>query len=128
MTKYVDTETNTCIFGYGAVAPRVIFQVIHFKEIAPPVGPGTKLFDGDYRDIKIGTWEYTGNELHLLINDLDEANTIEKLLDEVERNSCGIFKFKNITFDFTKYNQKSMDSVKYAVYVAKMNLMRVIAC
>ena len=123
---YVNMETKTCIFGYGGIRVDTVMQYLQFNGIKPPMGAGTRIFaaNGD----KIGDWEDTGSELHILFNTMTEVKTVCDLLSEIEKNHGGTFTFKGITFDFTRYEQASMNIVTYAMQKIKFYLTMLIAC
>lgn len=126
MIDYVNMETNTCIFGYGGIRVKPVMQYIHFYGIKPPVGAGTYILDENGN--KIGDWEYTGSKLNVLFNTTEEIHTVNNLLSEIEKNKGGSFTFKGITFDFTTYEQASMNIMKSAMEHVTFALMRLIAC
>lgn len=126
MTDCVNMETKTCIFGYGGIRVKSIMQYIYFKGIKPPMGAGTRILDDNGN--KIGDWEYTGSELHILFNTMTEIKMVCDLLDEIEKNQGGAFFFNGITFDFTRYEQASMNIVQSAMENVKLNMTRLIAC
>jgi hypothetical protein len=126
MTDYVNTETKTCIFGYGGIRVKSVMQYIYFYGIRPPVGAGTYILDEEGN--KIGDWDYTGSKLNVLFNTAEEVHTVNNLLNEIEENQGGSFTFKGITFDFTTYEQASMNIMKSAMELVTLALMRLIAC
>lgn len=126
MTDYVNMETKTCIFGYGGIQVCTMMQMIVFKGIKPPMGAGTRILD-EKRN-KIGDWECTGSTLTVLFDTMTEIKIMCDLLDEVEKNQGGAFIFKGIAFDFTRYEQASMNIVKSAMGKVKLGLTRLMAC
>lgn len=126
MERFVDTRINNCYFGYGGINVCSYAQVITFKEIKPPVGAGTYIYDEE--DNKIGDWEYTGNQLSIIFKNMDEINKFCIALDKTEELKGGFFKFKDIILDFTHYDQKSMDVVKGAIKHVRRNMISLMAC
>ena len=126
MIDYVNTETRTCVFGYGAIRVVPFLQTIKFQEIKPPQGAGTRILDENGN--KIGDWEYTGNQLSIMFSTLTEIKELLELLSEIEKNQGGSFTFKDITFDFTTYHQASMRAVKSSVELVKFDIIRLMAC
>ena len=122
----VNMETKTCIFGYGGIQVKTFLQMICFEGIKPPMGAGTRILDEEGN--KIGNWEYTDSELTVLFNTMTEIKTVCDLLSEIEKNQGGSFTFKGITFDFTRYEQASMNIVKAAMENVKLNMLRLMAC
>ena len=127
MVDYVDIKTNTCFFGYGGIDIGVIDQTIIFKGIKPPQGAGTRIWNVDCTE-KIGDWEYTGSKISVSFKTMDEIKTVCDCLKSVEENQGGSFKIKDVTFDFTKYKQESMNVVKCAIGYAKLNMLQIMAC
>lgn len=127
MVDYVDIKTNTCFFGYGGIDVGVIGQTIIFKGIKPPQGAGTKIWNDGCTE-KIGDWEYTGSKISVSLKTMDEIETVCGCLKSVEENQGGSFKIKDVTFDFTKYEQASMNIVKSAIRYARLNMLQIMAC
>lgn len=124
--NYVNTETKTCIFGYGGIRVKPLLQYVEFYGIKPPVGAGTYILDENRN--KIGDWEYTGSKLSILFNTMEEVREIRSLLSKIEDNQGGSFVFKGITFDFTAYEQASMNIMKSALEHVTFAMLRLIAC
>ena len=123
----VNTETNTCIFGYGGIDVGVINQTIIFKGIKPPQGAGTKIWNDGCTE-KIGDWGYTGSKLSITFKSMDDVELISKWLNDIELALCGTTYFNGITLDFTKYEQASMNVVKSAMKYVRLNMLQLIAC
>ena len=126
MIDCVDMKSNTCIFGYGGIDVGVIGQTILFKGIKPPQGAGTRIWNND--GTKVGEWEYTGSQISVSFKTIDEIKTVCDCLKTIEENQDGLFKFKDITFDFTEYKQASMNVVKTAMRDARLNMLQIVAC
>lgn len=126
MIDCVDIKTNACIFGYGGIDVGVIGQTIIFKGIKPPQGAGTRIWDRD--GTKLGEWEYTGSQILVSFKTMGEIETVCDCLKTIEENQDGLFKFKDITFDFTEYKQVSMDIVKAAMRDVRLNVLQIMAC
>ncbi|MBQ3543481.1 MAG: hypothetical protein IJA34_00590 [Lachnospiraceae bacterium] len=125
MINCIDIKNKFCVFGYGGISVNTVGQRIIFKGIKPPVGAGTQLYDNDK---KVGEWEYTGNEISILFNTIDEIKIICDCLNLVEKNQMGLFEFKDITFDFMEYKQVSMDIVRAAIEKVRLNIIKLMAC
>ena len=126
MVNYVNTETNTCIFGYGAIHVSVLGCILKFREIKPPVGNGNLLINEDGE--KVGDWDYTGNQISILFHTLDEIETICDHIKYIEENKKGSFTFKDITFDFMKYTEESMNAFKKDIITLKNQMLLCMAC
>ena len=126
MIECVNIDTNTCIFGYGGIDVGVIGQTIIFKGIKPPQGAGTRIWNNDRT--KVGEWEYTGSQISVLFKTMDEIETVCDCLKSIEKNQGGSFKIKDVTFDFMKYEQASMNIVKTAMRDVRLNILQIMAC
>ena len=126
MNTYINMDTKTCVFGYGAIDVCVTCQIILFSEIKLPVGAGTKIWNND--GTKLGDWEFTGNKIYVVCSTLDEVNNLANMLKEVEAGNISSFEYGGVTFDFTMYKQESMNVVKNAVTWVRLNILRVMAC
>ena len=126
MINCVNTETKTAIFGYGGVKIDVCNRQLGLYGIKPPVGAGTKILDDLGQ--KIGDWEYTGENLLIWFTSYEDANRVFHCLKEIENTKGGTFKFNDITFDFTRYEQASMDLVKQAMNFIIKNFLVCMAC
>ena len=126
MINCVDTETKTCFFGYGGIKVDANVRYLALYGIKPPVGAGTRILDNLGQ--KIGDWEYTGNNFLICFTSYEEANRVNNCLKEVEKNQGGTFKVDDITFDFTKYEQASVDIVREAMSFIIRNFLFCMAC
>lgn len=126
MERFVDTRINNCYFGYGGIVVHAYAQVVAFKEIKPTVEVGVEIYDKEYN--KIGDWEFTGNQLSIIFDNMDEINKFCMAIDKTEELKGGFFKFKDVILDFTHYEQKSMDVVKGAIKVVRRNMISLTAC
>lgn len=119
MADFVDMDSKTCIFGYGAIKISIFGQKILFEGITP-VGAGTAILNQTGpTTLKIGKWEFTGSKLHITFDTVSEIRQFCEKLKYIEKSQGGIFTFKGITFDFNTYSQDSIDLVKAAVKWAK---------
>ena len=126
MERFVDTRINNCYFGYGGIVVHAYAQVIAFKEIKPTVEVGAEIYDKEHN--KIGDWEFTGNQLSIIFDNMDEINKFSTALKKIEEDENGFFKFKDIILNFTHYNQKSMEVLKGAIQIVRRNMISLTAC
>ena len=113
MIDFVDIRTNTCIFGYGGIETSVIGQTLSFRGIKPPQGAGTRIWNED--GTKVGEWSYTGSQISTLLKTIEEVEAVYNQLKNIEENRGGSSKFKDVSFDFTKYKKESVNVVKAAI-------------
>ena len=126
MIDYVNMETKTCFFGYGGIAVETYFQILILKGIKPPVGAGTQILK--YDGTKVGDWEYTGSQLSVLFNTLDEVQEVCNILDDIENNKGGSFEFKGVVFDFTTYEQASVSILRESMEHVIKGILLSLAC
>lgn len=93
---------NKIIFGDGTIAVgcNIIERYISFEYINQHQEIGTKINVNDELN--------TMNEIRLVLN-LKELIQFRNLLDNVENNK--VFEFKGYVFDFSNFNQKSVNVV-----------------
>jgi len=110
---------NTVYLGYGDVAVNAtITDKIEFINIKPPYTIGESL-------IGVEGIEYLESiEEKLSYNDCREI--LEQLKEITEENN--IIKIKEITVNFSNFNQKSVDVVIRAVKHIMRNYIKLMAC
>ena len=126
MINYIDMETNTCIFGYGCIGIQACMNNIQFSEIHPSADIGSSLYNKE--GIKIGDWEYTGNKVIIHFDNINETKSFSESLKIIEDKCGGVFEFKNIILDFTKYRQESIEVMKKHIKIVKNSLLMLMAC
>ena len=126
LKNYIARENKICIFGYGAIDIGVSSTFIIFHEIKPPQGAGTRIWNKD--GTKVGNWEHTGKKITLHIESLSEVTMLVNLITAIEESRGNSFTFKGVTFDFTKYEQASINVVKTAINDLRLNMLMLIAC
>lgn len=127
MKCYVDMNNNICIFGYGAIDVGVVDRTIIFKEIKPPKGAGTRIWNTDCTE-KVGDWEYTGNMISLRLNSIEYVEIVYDQLKRIETDGGGSITVNGVILDFTKYEQVSMSIVKTAISQVQINILKLMAC
>ena len=115
-------EGNVLKFGYGdiCVGGRQFRQSVTFRQFKPPANCGDKIIEKNI--------EYTGEELELHLCDLNEYARFVAILKCVKSGKCNIFGFKNLIFDFTNYNEKSVDTCIRKADEAIESYLRCMAC
>lgn len=126
MIDRISSETPTCAFGYGDIAVSFSLNVMILRGVKPPMECGATIISDD--GIKMGDWEYTGQRVDIPFNNSHEMNMFTELLEDIETNRGGVFMFKGVKFDFTKYDQRSMVVVKSVIRRILANLLMAIAC
>lgn len=88
-------------FGYGDISVGAIptRREIFFQQFKPPATCG----DNVSPDV-----EWIGEQIFIEI-DYEDYKKLGKLLDKVETRKISKFTFKKYIFDFTNYNEKSVE-------------------
>lgn len=111
--------------GYGDIAVGNFGWHIQFTPFKPPLEVGTTcsdLFDS-------GDIVPTGKTITITLNsDSDFAELKAKLTGVRPKNAPKIFEFKGYTFDFSNYNEKSVDVFEKARRAAHVYYLQVAAC
>ena len=97
---------NRLIFGYGDIGVGFNNFGLTFTQLKPPAEVGATL-NPEYcskHEIEFG------KEYNLTMN-LDDVHELKRMINKVTKNNC-IFEYKGFIFDFSKYNEGSIDVVK----------------
>lgn len=97
-------NNNILKFGYGDIAVGVdeLQQCMKFQQFKPPTECGKRV----YADV-----EWIGDEIKIYLN-WEEYLEFNKLLEGVRCKNISVFDFKDYIFDFTNYNEKSIQTCK----------------
>ena len=97
-------DGNRLKFGYGdiGVGSDKLTQRMSFQQFKPPVKCGDRVS----KDI-----EYIGDKIILKIS-YEDYREFSKCLEQVSNRELTEFIFKGYIFDFTNYNEKSIDACK----------------
>lgn len=92
-------------FGYGDISVGGIPSVraMSFQQFKPPAECGDKVVDDEV--------EYIGEQIILEISFADYQE-LSKLFNGVKSREISIFVFKDYVFDFTNYNEASIDACR----------------
>lgn len=96
---------NRLLFGYGDIGVGFNTFGLTFTQLKPPVEIGATL-DPEYCD-KYGV-EF-GKEYSLPMK-LEEVHELERKINIVTKENC-VFEYKGFIFDFSRYNEGSIDVV-----------------
>ena len=122
----IDFKTKTFYFGYGDIIVNNSTLGLRFIECEPPVEVGTVLSEKLEKELGV---KFTSAWVTIPIKYYEEAVALEKLLDKVLADSSVIeFKFKDYKFNFSKWNPKSIESIKKHLEVVRSNLLMCCAC
>ena len=116
-------DGNTLKFGYGDLCigslSGLMLQIIPFK---PPLEIGTACNEA----FENGDIETTGDPIYIKFTKLQDFKELRQKLKDVCTNK--IFEFKGYTFDFSNYNEKSVDVVKRKLKDVYETYLRLAAC
>lgn len=101
-------KDNKLLFGYGTIAVSYTSFGLKFTEIKPPQEIGSDCNKG----IKDGSIIET-NRIDLFLT-VGEALTLAQILSQVD-HSNSIIKFKDLIFDFTKFDRGSINVILKAI-------------
>lgn len=103
-------EGNRLKFGYGdiAVGANGLTQTISFRQFKPPAECGDQVSE---------EVEYIGNEIVLEFS-YESYCEFNKYLKQISNKEITEFLFKGYIFDFTNYNEKSIDVCKKHLGIA----------
>ena len=105
---------SVIFFGYGDIEVLSVPGMLIFHELSEPISIG--IHNKDLVLLKRNTLK---PPIFINLITFDECNKLDILLQKVERNEIDKFDFNGYTFDFSKFNRKS-------VYVCRKNLERLI--
>lgn len=107
-------------FGYGdiSVGGDPVGREIFFQQFKPPAKCG----DNVSPDV-----EWIGEQISIKI-DYEDYKKLGKLLDDVKSREISEFTFKDYIFDFTNYNEKSVEVCKKKLSKAVSLYFLAMAC
>ena len=113
-------EGNRLVFGFGDVAIGAIplLNVITFRAFKPPMSIGDNVPDGV---------EWLGNEIRIKMN-MDKYIELQGRIKELKCDKNRVFNFDKYTFDFTNYNESSIDVLLDKIQCAMRNYFFCMAC
>ena len=124
----IDLEKKIIYFGYGDVQVGHSIYSLYFRGFKPSVEVGTMTTKEVIKDNNI---KWLTNKIYLDFRDIQEILAFEELVKQVRNNggeNFTQFKFKDLTLDFSNYNEKSISIVLMNLSVVRDNLLQVIAC
>lgn len=122
----IDFKTKTFYFGYGDILVNNSTLGLRFVECEPPVEVGMNLTEELEKELGV---KYTSNWVTVPIVYYEEAVKLGELLDKILTDSNAIeFKFKDYKFNFSKWNPKSIESIKRHLKIVRSNLLMCVAC
>lgn len=124
----IDTNTKTIYLGSGDVLVGSYGYTMYFQGFKPPIEVGTTITEEVIEENNI---EWLTDKFYIDFRDIQEISTFENLLIQVADNNGENFvqfKFKDLTFDFSNYNEKSISTILLHLGCVRETLISVIAC
>ena len=124
----IDVNTKTIYLGDGDVLVGSYGYTMYFQGFKPPIEVGTIITDEVIEENNI---EWLTDKFYIDFRDIQEIITFENLLKQVADNNGENFvqfKFKDLIFDFSNYNAKSINTILYHLDCVRDALLSVIAC
>ena len=114
-------DGKTLKFGYGDIAVGRIPSVraMSFQQFKPPTKCGDVVVDDKV--------EYIGEQIILKISFADYQE-LSKLFNGVKSREFSVFVFKDYIFDFTNYNEASVDACRQELSGAMKWYFLAMAC
>ena len=114
-------DNKTLYFGYGDICVGSNALSLRFREFEPPLEVGTWFEDG----IEVN---WLSEPFYIPIEYYEEAEALEKLLDNMDGKDNFQFDFKGWRFNFSLWNPKSVEVIRLHLNAIKSNLLMCIAC
>lgn len=124
----IDINTKTFYFGNGDVMVGSYGYTMYFQGFKPPIEVGTTITDEVIEENNI---EWLTDKFYIDFRDIQEISTFENLLKQVADNNGENFvqfNFKDLTFDFSNYNEKSISTILCHLACIRDALLTIIAC
>lgn len=124
----IDFKDNILYFGNGDIALGSYGYSMYFRGLKPPIEVGTIITDEVIEENNI---EWLTDKFYIDFRDIQEILTFENLLKQVVDNNGENFiqfKFKDLTFDFSNYNEKSISTILCHLACIRDTLLTIIAC
>ena len=121
-------DNKTLYFGYGDVVVGSYGYTMYFQGFKPPIEVGAIITDEVIEENNI---EWLTDKFYIDFRDIQEISTFENLLKQVADNNGENFvqfNFKDLTFDFSNYNEKSISTILCHLACIRNALLTVIAC
>ena len=114
-------DNKTLYFDYGDICVGDNGLALQFREFEPPIEVGTWFED----DSKVN---WLSEQFSIPITYYEEAEALEKLLDDMDGKDNFQFDFKGWRFNFSLWNPKSVEVIKLHLNAIKRNLLMCMAC
>ena len=121
----IDNKTKTFYFGYGDIIVNNSLFGLELIECEPPVEVGMRLTKELEKELGV---KFTSDWFTIPIKTFDEAKQFEMLLNELDGRDHFQFYFGDYLFNFSVWNPKSVESIKWHLNVIKSRLMMCLAC
>ena len=124
----IDINTKTLHFGNGDIMLGSYGNIMYFQGLKFSIEVGTCI---NNKIIEESNIERITDKFYIDFRDMQEILTLERLLKLVIDNNGENFvqfKFKDFTFDFSNYNEKSISKILYYLGSIRDALLTFTAC
>lgn len=121
----IDIEKKNIYFGYGDVQVGSVFSTINFRGFKPPIEVGARITN---EVIKNNNLEYVTESIVINFTTMNELMNFKKLVEEIDGKNNICFNCHGYTFDFSNYNQKSIEVVLYYIEMIRRYFVTLMAC
>ena len=111
---------NIIKFGSGDIGVGLGCQIITFQQIKPPKQCGERFA---FEDV-----EFVSHKISIEISDICEYAYLHSLLQQINDKEINSFEFKGYIFDFTEFNEQSVNVVKSKLDACMRLYMLALAC
>lgn len=121
----INIDEKIIRFGYGDVSVGANFSMIILRGIKPPIEIGTIIND---KVIKDNNLEYISEPIIINFTTMEELMNFKKLVEEIDGENNICFEYSGYAFDFSNYNQKSIEVVLNCIERICQYLISLMAC
>ena len=118
-------DNKTLYFGYGDICVGNTVLGLTFTEFEPEVEVGTVITPELEKEKGI---KFISEKFIIPIEYYEEAKELDRLLDSMDGKDNFQFDFKGWRFNFSIWNPKSVEVIKWHLSVIKSRLLMCIAC
>ena len=121
----INVDKKIIRFGRGDVQVGGTWSTITFTGFKPPIEIGTRITDEVIKDKNL---EYITEPIRINFKTMEELMSFKKLVEEIDGKTNTYFKYRDYVFDFSNYNQKSIEVVLYHIGRIRQYLVSLMAC
>lgn len=122
----IDVEKKIIYFGHGDIqVSSGIGPTITFTGFKDTITPGTIITDEVVENKNI---EFITKPIKIVFTTMEELNYFKTLVDEIDMINCTYFEYHGYIFDFSNYNQNSINVIYKSIEKAKLHFITLMAC